>query len=133
MSAQQIGPYRTCVEVGNIGTPGASILHCNLMANAPTGEVSSFAETTQAIAPPFGTAKITGLTGRVRHTGYGDVTKIAALQGAYQEPFPPPAIGSKEGPFHAYLDLDDSWNGTDGFTSVQLDVSKVSAKSAPCQ
>lgn len=133
MSNEQVGAYIVCGEVGNVGMAGAPILHYSLVVSAPTGKVSGHATITQAIAPPYGIKEIDNLTGQIRFTGYGKVTKIVALKGTYNEPLPGEAIGTISVPFEAYLDIDDAWNGTGGYTCGQLSVKDVPAKNVPCQ
>lgn len=133
MSDKQVGMYLACGEVGNVGMPGAPILNFSLAVSAPTGKVSGHATITQAIAPPYGVKQINDVTGQIRYTGYGSVTKIVSLRGTYFEPFPPPAIGQISVPFEAYLDIDNEWLGTGGFTCGQLEVANVPVKNIPCQ
>ncbi|AUC15049.1 hypothetical protein BTO06_07820 [Tenacibaculum sp. SZ-18] len=99
--------------IGNVGMPGAPIAHFSLVVNATTGTVSGMAEITQAIDRPSIEVKVTG---NVRSTGYGKVTKIANLTGEYIVSVPTPAIGSYLQKFTAYMDINDEWKGTGGFT-----------------
>ena len=48
----EVGLYLVNGQAGNVGTPGAPILHFSLLVNAVTGDVTGHAEQTQAVAPP---------------------------------------------------------------------------------
>lgn len=119
------GAYLVNCEAGNAGMPGAPILHFSLVVVAPTGKVSGHATITQAIAPPYGVKEINNVTGQVRYTGYGDVTKIVFLQGTYNEPLPGAAIGFIEVPFEAHFAINNEWNGRGGFSCGTLSVDNV--------
>lgn len=108
--------------IGNVGMLGAPIAHFSLVVVAATGKVSGVVEITQAIdkAPIH-----VDVTGSLRPTGYGKVTKIVNLKGQYVVSVPPPAIGSYLEEFSAYLDIDNSWNGTGGFTYGQTVIDNV--------
>ncbi|MFD0992871.1 DUF1842 domain-containing protein [Tenacibaculum geojense] len=99
--------------IGNVGMPGAPIAHFSLVVNAASGTATGLVEITQAIDAKPIEVKVNGT---IRHTGYGNVTKIVNLEGEYVVSVPPPAIGSYLQKFSAYLDIDNSWNGTGGFT-----------------
>lgn len=128
-----MGTYLVNGEAGNVGMPGAPILHFSLVVVAASGKVSGHATITQAIAPPYGIKEINNVTGRVRYTGFGQYTKIVSLKGTYDEPLPPPAIGSVAVPFEAHFAIDDSWNGRGGFSCgmVNVDNVPVVSSSAP--
>lgn len=121
-----------CGETGNVGTPGAPILHFSLVVAAATGKASGHATITQAIAPPYGEKQINDVTGQVTYTGFGEFTKIVSLKGTYNEPFPPPAIGTLEVPFEAHFAINDEWNGTGGFSCGTLVVEKAPVKKVSC-
>lgn len=128
----QVGMYLVCGEAGNVGTPGAPILHFSLAVAAPTGKVSGHATITQAIAPPYGEKQISNVTGQITYTGYGECTKIVSLKGTYNEPFPPPAIGTLEVPFEAHFAINDEWNGKGGFSCGTVSVENVPVKKVDC-
>lgn len=105
--------YLTKGTIGNVGMPGAPIAHFSLVVNAASGTVSGMVEITQAIDRPSIEVRVTG---NVRSTGYGEVTKIVNLSGEYVVSVPPPAVGSYLQKFTAYMDINNEWNGRGGFT-----------------
>lgn len=111
-----IGAYLVKLQIGDLGTPGAPILHFAGVVNAPTGAINGTAEITQAVAPPNGDLHIPHVTGQIRHLGFGEDKIIATLAGQYLVSFPPPAIGSYLAKFEAVLHVDKSWNGKASFT-----------------
>ncbi|SNR16004.1 DUF1842 domain-containing protein [Tenacibaculum jejuense] len=113
--------------IGNVGMPGAPITHFSLVVSTEQGIVSGIVEITQAIDSP--TIKV-NVAGRLRHTGYGKVTQIVDLKGEYVVSMPPPAIGSYLEQFEAYLDVDNSWNGTGGFSFGFQKINNVPVTSA---
>ena len=118
--------YLTKGTIGNVGLPGAPIAHFSLVVVAATNTVSGVVEITQAIdAKPIQVH----VTGNIRYTGYGKVTKIVNLKGQYVVSVPPPAIGSYLQDFTAFMDIDDSWNGVGGFTYGTTDIKDVPVSS----
>ncbi|CAM1341140.1 conserved hypothetical protein [Tenacibaculum aestuarii] len=106
--------------------PGAPIAHFSLVVSPVSNSVSGMVEITQAInAKPISIH----VTGNIRATGYGKVTKIVNLTGEYVVSVPPPAIGSYLEKFSAYMDIDNDWNGTGGFTYGNNEVNDVPVKS----
>lgn len=126
----KIGTYVVNVEVGNVGTPGAPILHLALLVVSGTGKVSGHAMISQAIAPPYGEKQINNVTGEIHATGFGSVTKLVSLRGTYYEPLTPPAIGTLEVPFVATLAVDDAWHGKGGFSCGAVKVENVPVQKA---
>src|ERR1700678_3380820 len=85
--------YRVTVRAGNVGTPGAPILHFDLLVNSSAGSISGQAHINQAVAPPSGEIDIHNVTGTVRELVFGgQVTLLVALQGTYYRSLPPPEI-----------------------------------------
>jgi len=111
-----IGAYLAQGTVGNLGMPGAPIMHYSLVVVPSTGSVSGIVEITQAIAPPGGHIVVPNVKGVIRKTGFGSVTQIVALEGEYIQSVPPPAIGTYLVPFSAHLAIDDGWHGQGGFS-----------------
>lgn len=120
-----LGTYLVDGQAGHVGLPGAPILNFSLVVEAASGKVSGHAVIHQAIAPPYGVKNINNVTGQIRYTGYGQYTKVVALKGTYNEPFPPPAIGFSEVPFEAHFSINEDWIGNGGFSCGQLDVNDV--------
>ncbi|WP_442266692.1 DUF1842 domain-containing protein [Tenacibaculum sp. ZS6-P6] len=112
--------------IGNVGMPGAPIAQYSLVVSTEQETVSGIVEITQAIDSP--TIKV-NVAGRLRHTGYGNITQIIDLKGEYVVSMTPPAIGSYLEKFEAYLDVDNDWNGTGGFSFGFQKVNNVPVKS----
>lgn len=116
--AQVLGTYLAKGTIGNVGLPGAPIAHFALLVVPSQNKVTGTVEVTQAVV---GGRCFINVEGRVRHTGYGAVTKIVVLEGEYQPKVDWPK-GGGIGPvipsvkFTAYLDIDDEWNGQGGFS-----------------
>jgi hypothetical protein len=104
--------YRATGTAGDIGLPGAPILHFDLLVNSSTGIVSGQAQITWAAAPPNGVIRIDNVTGRVRQLVFGGrVTLVVALQGASFRPGPPPAGSTIPEQFAAQFSTNPHWDG----------------------
>ena len=112
--------------IGNVGMPGAPIAHFSLVVNSASGTVSGMVEINQAIDRAPIEVRVTG---NVRATGYGEVTKIVSLSGEYVVSVPPPAIGSYLQKFNAHMDINNAWNGTGGFSFGNQNIENVPVKS----
>lgn len=123
-----VGAYLVNGTAGNVGLPGAPIMHFSLVVVPGANSVSGTVEITQAIAPPNGDIVIKNVTGTIRSTGYGQVTQVVALEGEYIVSFPPPAIGSYLAKFSAHMAIDNNWTGKGGFTYGTNDVENVPVK-----
>jgi hypothetical protein len=119
------GAYLVTGTVGNVGMPGAPIMHFSLVVVPGANTVSGTVEITQALASPNGVIVVKNVTGQIRPTGFGSVTQVVALEGEYIQSFPPPAIGSYLAKFTAHMAIDNSWKGTGGFTYENHDVNNV--------
>ncbi|WP_018969701.1 DUF1842 domain-containing protein [Rubritalea marina] len=108
-SANKIGLYKVDLTAGNKGMPGAPILSLSLLVNAASGEVTGQGVISQAVES--GDVKVSNITGKLRSTGFGEYTKVLALQGEGFVSFPPPAIGSYLAPFEAHFSLKNDWSG----------------------
>lgn len=112
--------------IGNVGMPGAPVAHFSLVVSPEHNAVSGIVEIMQAIDKP--SIKV-NVTGTIRHTGYGDVTKIINLNGEYIVSVTPPAIGSYLEKFIAHMDINNNWNGIGGFAYGNQKVNDVPVKS----
>ena len=128
MSANLSGAYLVNGTVGNVGTPGAPIMHFSLVVVQSLNTVSGSVEITQAVAPPNGLTTIKQVTGVIRATGFGKVTHVVVLDGAYNVDFPPPATGFVTQKFSAHLAIDNEWNGSGGFIYGHSDIENVPVK-----
>ncbi|MEL1242725.1 DUF1842 domain-containing protein [Flavobacterium sp. DGU11] len=124
-TSRLIGAYLVNGTMGNVGMPGAPIMHFSLVVVPSTNSVSGTVEITQALAPPMGDIVIRNVSGVIRATGFGNVTKIVALEGQYVQSVPPPAIGSFLADFSAHMAIDNNWNGKGGFSYGGHDVEDV--------
>jgi hypothetical protein len=121
----KVGVYLVHGTAGNVGTPGAPILHFSLMVNASTGAVSGQARQTQAVQGPMSDVLISNVTGQIRYTGLGEYTKIVSLQGSAVITVPPPAIGAYLAPFDAHFAINDAWEGVGGWSLGGTSVENV--------
>lgn len=112
-TANAVGLYKVDLIAGNEGVPGAPILRLSLLVNATNGQVTGQGTISQAI--DANDVRISNITGTVRSTGFGEYTKIVALEGQGFVSFPPPAIGSYLTSFNAHFAIDDSWSGKGGW------------------
>jgi Domain of unknown function (DUF1842) len=108
--------YRVTGRAGNVGTPGAPILHFDLLVNSSAGSISGQACINQAVAPPDGEIHIHNVTGTVRQLVFGgQVTLVVALQGSYDRALPPPLILTIVERFAAHFSVDQKWEGRGSF------------------
>ncbi len=116
--ATSLDLYRVKGTAGKVGTPGAPILHFDLLVHSSTGKVSGQASITQAIAPPGGEIVISNVTGQVRKLGFGTgpVTQVVALEGTYDQAGPTPTVYIILEHFSAHFATDGKWDGRGGFT-----------------
>lgn len=127
-SSTLIGAYIVNGTVGNIGMPGAPIMHFSLVVVPSVNSVSGTVVISQAIAPPNGEIIIKHVTGSIRSTGFGTVTKVVSLEGVYLKSVSPPAIGTYQEKFAANLAIDDKWNGKGGFSYGNTDIENAPVK-----
>jgi hypothetical protein len=117
--------YRVTGTAGNVGTPGAPILHFELLVNSSTGSVSGQAQITQAVNPPLD-IDITNVTGTVRKLIFGGkITLSVVLEGTYELRGPPPTQYIILEHFTAQFAVDEQWNGRGGFAYGGHDVNDV--------
>jgi len=99
---------------GNLGTPGAPVLHLSLIYNIDQddAQLSGIAVISQAVAPPNGRIVIKNVSGPVHGLGLGGKeTRVFSLTGEYTQSFPPPAIGEIVEKFTATYSTDNNWQG----------------------
>jgi len=122
------GAYLAKGTIGNVGMPGAPIAHFSLVVVPASNSVSGTVEITQAIEGPQSNIVVKNVTGQIRATGFGKVTKVVSLEGEYVVSVPPPAIGSYLSKFSAHMAIDNDWNGQGGFSYGNNDVEDVPVK-----
>lgn len=126
---EALNAYLVRFVMGNVGLPGAPVLHVAAVVDAPTGRLARHAQITQAIAPPGGMIAISDLTGQIRSLGFGESVRVVTLTGTYERSFPPPAIGSTTQSFSATLVLEqDEWDGRGSFTYGSHHIDDVPVK-----
>lgn len=122
-SSRLVGAYLVNGTMGNVGMPGAPIMHFSLVVVPSANTVSGTVEITQAISS--GEIIIKNVKGSIRATGLGNVTKVVSLEGQYVQSVPPPAIGSYLADFSAHMAINDNWEGKGGFSYGNNDVENV--------
>ncbi|PZR12183.1 MAG: hypothetical protein DI539_20180 [Flavobacterium psychrophilum] len=125
-TSKLIGAYLVNGTMGNVGMPGAPIMHFSLVVVPSTNSVSGTVEITQAILG--GDIVVRNVTGTIRATGFGSVTQVVALEGQYVQSVPPPAIGSYLADFSAHMAIDNNWNGKGGFSYANHNVENVDVR-----
>jgi len=122
-TSRLVGAYLVNGTMGNVGMPGAPIMHFSLVVVPSANTVSGTVEITQAISS--GEIIIKNVKGSIRATGLGNVTKVVSLEGQYVQSVPPPAIGSYLADFSAHMAINDNWEGKGGFSYGNNDVENV--------
>ncbi|BFM42402.1 hypothetical protein CFS9_10430 [Flavobacterium sp. CFS9] len=122
------GAYLAKGTIGNVGTPGAPIASFSLVVVPSQHSVSGTVVITQAIPGPDSHI-VVHVKGRIYAAGFGKITQVVSLSGQYVQSVPPPAIGSFLANFEAHLAIDNSWNGTGGFSYWNHHIENVPVKS----
>jgi hypothetical protein len=119
---------RVTGTAGKVGTPGAPILHYDLLYDVESGTVSGQAKITQAIAG--GEIVINNVTGVVRKLIFGGtLTLVISLKGTYTQKGPPPTEYVILEHFTAHFSTDVQWNGRGSFDYGTHVVNDVPVKS----
>ncbi len=116
------GAYLAKGTIGNVGMPGAPIVEFSLVVVPSTHTVSGTVYISQAIENGNYTGQVTGT---IYATGLGSVTQVVAIHGAVT---PASGIMPIEIPFEAHMAIDNSWNGTGGFSYGATHVENVPVK-----
>lgn len=119
-----VGAYLAKGTIGNVGMPGAPVVEFALVVVPSTHQVSGSVHVTQAVE---GGNYIGSVTGTIYATGYGSVTQVVAIHGNIT---PASGIMPIEIPFEAHMGIDNSWNGTGGFSYLSVHVENVPVKSS---
>jgi len=88
-----VGLYPVSLTIGTLA-PGAPTLSLNLLVYAPAGTITGSGQITQAL-PEASAIPVKGITGKMAHI-LGKI--LVHLDGTGIYTFPPPAIGTAEGP-----------------------------------
>lgn len=115
------GAYLAKGTIGNVGTPGAPVVHFSLVVVPSQHKVSGSVQVTQATKNGNYSGQVTGL---IYATGLGKVTQVVSLKGSVHPDGPTPL----EIPFDAHMAIDGSWNGTGGFNYANVHVENVPVK-----
>lgn len=120
MSAQTNleGAYLAQGTIGNIGMPGAPIVHFSFVVVPSQHQVTGSVQITQATQNGNYSGQVTGT---LYATGFGNVTQVVAVSGSIHSDGDMPI----EIPFQAHLAIDASWDGTGGFTYANTHVENV--------
>jgi hypothetical protein len=112
------GAYLAQGTIGNVGMPGAPIVHFSFVVVPSQHKVSGSVQVTQATQNGNYSGQVTGT---LYATGFGNVTQVVAVSGSIHSDGEMPI----EIPFEAHLAIDGSWNGTGGFTYANVHVENV--------
>jgi Domain of unknown function (DUF1843)/Domain of unknown function (DUF1842) len=107
--------YHVEGTAGNVGMPGAPILHFNLVVEGSSGKISGQASITQALPPPNGNIRISNVTGQIRQVTLPPLNQLVSLEGTYGQAGPPGTNYIIEEHFSAHFAVDSQWNGRGGF------------------
>ena len=129
MSLFQLGGAQHLqLMAGNLGEPGAPILHLNLIYNPavtpPTLDGAGLI--TQAVRSPDGRGTVTGIHGAVYGLTFGKATRVFTLRGTYE----PSPIEPLEVPFEATFVTDNDWKGEGGFSFGGRPIARVGIQPA---
>lgn len=117
-SQPMLGAYLANGTIGNVGMPGAPIVHFSLVVVPSTNTVTGTVHVTQAVE---GGSYSGHVSGRIHATGLGKVTQIVGLTGQLSQDGPMIGIF----PFSANMAIDGSWNGEGGFSYLNVHVENV--------
>lgn len=117
------GAYLANGTIGNVGLPGAPIVHFALVVVPGQHSVSGSVQITQAVENGNYRGRVEGT---IYATGYGNYTQVVAVRGLISPIGPMPL----EIPFEAYLAIDNSWNGVGGFNYGSVHLADVPVKAS---
>ncbi len=117
------GAYLAKGTIGNVGMPGAPVVHFSLIVVPSQRNVSGSVHITQAIQDGNYSGNVSG---KIYATGLGEYTKVVGIKGLVNSDAPVPT-GIE---FEAHMAIDESWNGKGGFNYGNVHVEDVPVKSA---
>ena len=119
--------YLVAGSAGDGADLNAPILRFALLVNDTSGQVSGQAQ----VAREDFEYNIGNVTGHIQRAGFGEITKLVALQGDAYYTLPPPALGTFTLQFQAHFAIvQDSWDGVGGWTLGGQVVDNVRVQSA---
>jgi hypothetical protein len=123
-----MGTYLVKGSAGDTANPSTPILSFALVVNDASGQVSGQAQVSQELVE----YNIGSVTGHIQKAGgLGSITKFVALQGNAIFTYDPPLLGSFILPFQAhFMIINDSWDGTGGWTLGSQAVNNVPVRSS---
>ncbi len=113
-----VGSYLAKGTIGNVGMPGAPIVHFALVVTPGTHKVTGNVNVTQAVLNGNYSGQVHGT---IFATGLGEVTQVVALTGMVSGGGTMPI----EIPFEANLSINGEWKGTGGFSYSNTHVESV--------
>ncbi len=116
------GAYLANGTIGNVGMPGAPVVHFSLIVVPSQHNVSGTVHITQAVESGYYSGSVSG---KIYATGLGKYTQVVSLRGMIHPNGPMPY----EVKFEAHMSIDGSWNGTGGFSYGNEHVENVPVKS----
>ncbi len=127
-SSSLAGAYLVNGTVGNVGMPGAPIMHFSLVVVPGTNSVNGTVEITQATAPPYNQIVVHNVSGAIHAIGFGSVIQIVVLNGQSTQSVSTPAFATYLAQFSAHMAIDSNWNGQGGFIYGTQRVENVPVK-----
>jgi hypothetical protein len=101
------GAYLANGTIGNVGMPGAPVVHFSLVVVPGQHKVTGYVHVTQATQ----NGNLTGqVTGTIYSTGYGEYSQVISLYGTIYPNLTPYPV-----PFEAHIAINNDWNGIGGF------------------
>ena len=112
------GAYLAKGTIGNVGLPGAPIVHFSLVVVPSQHKVSGTVHITQAVQGGNYNGQVSGT---IYATGLGKTTQVVCLRGSVYPSEPAPI----EIPFDCHMSIDNTWNGIGGFNYANVHVENV--------
>jgi hypothetical protein len=113
------GAYLAKGTIGNVGLPGAPIVHFALVVVPGQHKVGGSVQITQAVEHGNYSGDVTG---KIYSTGLGKVTQIVTLSGTIH---PDNSSALYVLSFEAHLAIDGAWHGTGGFDYGNVHIENV--------
>lgn len=112
------GAYLARGTIGDVGTPGAPIVHFALVVTPGNHKVTGTVAVTQAVQNGNYSGPVTGT---IYATGLGPYTQVVTLKGGVHSD----GIMPLELKFDAFMSIDKDWKGIGGFDYGHVHVSGV--------
>ena len=112
------GAYLANGTIGNVGTPGAPIVHFSLVVVPSQHTVNGSVTITQATVNGN---YLGNVEGRIYKTGLGKITQVVGISGLIHED----NMSIAEIDFEAHMSIDNAWHGVGGFSYGNVHVEDV--------